>query len=42
MNDLKLRQLAIILTMAKAVISFVLISKQSYTKTAFLSTEKGF
>jgi hypothetical protein len=36
MNDLRLKQFAILLGMAKAVISFILITKYSQNKNAML------
>lgn len=41
MNDLRLRQIAIVLTMAKAIISFILISKSSYYKGGISIPDKG-
>lgn len=41
MNDLRLKQVAIILGVVKAAIGFVLLTKASNAKNSYLS-EKGF
>ena len=41
MNELRLKQVSIVLTMLKAAISFVLISRSSYKKNTFLLTDEG-
>jgi hypothetical protein len=41
MNELRLKQISIALTMLKAAISFVLISRSSYKRNAFLLTDEG-